>query len=128
MPSGIAREFATRLQELERTRSIDSLLQIFADNVELRRAPQHDSYAGLDGARRFWREYLDTFEAVETEFDRITEDETRAALEWHSHGKRHGTKVRYEGCTVIERDGDRVVNLRTYYDSGAVLGHRRSHG
>lgn len=125
MQTGIVERFTSRLQECERTRNPEVLVPLFADESELRRLPQRHAYQGHDGAREFWREYLDTFESVHTDFDAVTEAEGRAALEWHSTCRlRGGSEVRYAGCTIIESEGDRVVSLRTYYDSAVVLGHR----
>jgi ketosteroid isomerase-like protein len=91
--------------------------------VELQRAPQDRTYRGLDGAREFWNEYLRMFASVETTFDAVTQSDGRAALEWHSTCTlESGAEVSYQGCTVIESDGERVHKLRTYYDSAAVLG------
>ncbi len=126
MLEGLAERFASGLQALEQSRDPEPLVALFADDVELRRSPQRHAYHGLNGARAFWREYLELFDDVRTEFDALTESDGRAALEWHSTCRlRDGSQIHYEGCTVIEAEGDRVVTLRTYYDSAAVLGARR---
>jgi len=125
MSDQLGDQFAAKLQELERTRDPQALITIFSDDVELKRAPQNREYRGLDGAREFWAEYLRMFKQVETTFDAVTESDGRAALEWHSTCTlENGAQVSYQGCTVIERAGDRVSRLRTYYDSAAVLGER----
>lgn len=125
MSKPIGEQFATKLQELERTRDPQKLITLFSDDVELRRAPQNREYRGLDGARDFWSEYLRMFPEVATTFDAVTQSEGRAALEWHSKCKlENGAEVSYMGCTVIESRGERVNKVRTYYDSAAVLGVR----
>jgi ketosteroid isomerase-like protein len=122
MSEGLAERFAQKLLELERSRDPAPLLELFAENVELKRAPQHREYKGLGEAREFWNEYLDMFSNIRTTFDAMTESGDRAALEWHSECKLDsGSELTYQGCTVIETQGGRVSKLRTYYDSAAVL-------
>lgn len=126
MSDQMGEQFAKQLQDLERTRDPQALISLFSDDVELTRAPQNREYRGLDGAREFWNEYLHMFPNVETTFDAVTQADGRAALEWHSTCKlENGSNVTYQGCTVIETDGERVQRLRTYYDSAAVLGITR---
>jgi limonene-1,2-epoxide hydrolase len=123
MSEGLAERFASRLQLLEQSRDPELLVDLFSEDAELRRLPQRHAYHGLDGARAFWREYLGSFDEVRTDFDALTERDGRAVLEWHSICTLHdGSQIQYEGCTVIEAEGDRVATLRTYYDSAAVLG------
>jgi ketosteroid isomerase-like protein len=124
MADQIGDQFAARLKDLEQTRDPQALIALLSDDVELRRAPQNREYRGLDGAREFWDEYLRMFRDVTTTFDAVTQAEGRAALEWHSTCTlQNGAEVRYQGCTVIESDGERVNRVRTYYDSAAVLGN-----
>lgn len=123
MSDRIGEQFASKLHDLERTRDPQALIEIFSDDVELKRAPQDRAFHGREGAREFWNEYLRMFAEVSTTFDVVTQSEGRAALEWHSTCKlESGAEVSYQGCTVIESDGGRVHRLRTYYDSAAVLG------
>jgi len=119
----IAQRFARQLQELERTRDPDSLVALLADEVELKRAPQRRAYHGREEARAFWAEYLEMFRNVRTTFDAVTEHDGGATLEWHSEGELgNGSPIYYEGCTILESDGEHVFKIRTYYDSAAVLG------
>jgi ketosteroid isomerase-like protein len=125
MSDQIGEQFAAKLHDLERTRDPQALIAIFSEDAQLRRAPQNREYRGLDGAREFWNEYLRMFRDVTTTFDAVTQTQGRAALEWHSTCTlENGAEVTYQGCTVIESDGERVNRLRTYYDSAAVLGVR----
>jgi ketosteroid isomerase-like protein len=118
----LGEQFAAKLQELERTRDPQPLMALFSEDVELKRSPQSREYHGLEGARDFWDEYLRMFSDVATTFDVVTEAGDRAALEWHSVCRlENGAEVTYQGCTVIQSDGEHVNSLRTYYDSASVL-------
>jgi ketosteroid isomerase-like protein len=115
--------FATMLQELEQRRDAAHLLPLFAEDVELQRMPSQRVFRGRTEAREFWREYLETFPEVSTQFHAVSGGDDRAALEWQSSCRLPGGQpIQYTGCTVIEFEGDLVSKLRTYYDSAAVLG------
>lgn len=118
--SHFADTFIQRLQQLERERNVDALVSLFADDAELRRAPRAAHYRGTDGARTFWAEYLDAFQDIETRFEAVSELDGKVVLEWHSRATtKQGHAIEYDGCSIVEGDGERVHRFRTYYDAAA---------
>ena len=119
--SDLATRFMNALQTFERERNLDTIAGMFTEGAQLRRAPRARAYEGRDGAKQFWAEYLDAFEKVETRFGDVTSQDGRAVLEWHSRAtSKQGHALEYDGCTVIEGDGDLVRSFRTYYDAAAA--------
>jgi hypothetical protein len=119
--SDLATRFMNALQTFERERNLDAIAGMFTEGAALRRAPRARTYAGRAGAKQFWAEYLDAFEKVETQFGDVTSQDGRAVLEWHSQAtSKQGHALAYDGCTVIEGDGDLVRSFRTYYDAASA--------
>jgi len=119
--SQLAERFQATLQELEQKRDVAVMTRLFRDDSELRRAPRARVYQGPDGAAQFWSEYLDAFSNVETRFSAVTEEAGRAVLEWHSVATtKQGRHIEYDGCSVIEGEGEQVTQFRTYYDAEAA--------
>lgn len=119
--SQLADRFMQGLQQLERARDVERLAQLFGSDAELSRAPRAAVYRGADGARKFWSEYLDAFESVQTEFHAVTEAEGRVVLEWRSVATtKHGRHIEYDGCSILEGAGEQVRRFRTYYDAASA--------
>ena len=119
--SELAERFTRALQQLERERNVDRLVELFADDAELRRAPRAAIYRGREGARTFWAEYLDAFASIETRFYAVTEGDGRVVLEWHSVATaKQGRPIEYDGCSIVEGSGERVSRFRTYYDAASA--------
>lgn len=119
--SQLAERFQTTLQELEQKRDVTLMTPLFHDDAELRRAPRARVYQGAQGTTQFWSEYLDAFSHVETRFSAVTEQEGRTVLEWHSVATtKQGRHIAYDGCSVIEGQGEQVTRFRTYYDAEAA--------
>jgi ketosteroid isomerase-like protein len=71
-----------------------------------------------DGSKKFWAEYLHAFPEASTTFVSAVEQESGAALEWRSKVRlQDGRNVSYDGVTMLDFDQDRIVNLRTYFDT-----------
>lgn len=117
----VASTFVSALHELERERSSDLMASLFRDDAELTRLA-HAPAQGPDGVRAFWQEYRDTFDDIDSHFTRVTETPETVVLEWMAVGHLStGRPVRYPGITVLDIDGERIVDFRTYYDSAAFL-------
>lgn len=109
------------LKMYEAESDVDALLGRFTDDATLERLT-HKTYEGKEDTARFWREYLEPFERVATEFFNVTEDDDGAVLEWVSKGSLKGGKaLRYKGVSSLSFEGDKVKSFRTYYDSAAFL-------
>lgn len=83
---------------------------------------------GLEGAERFWRDYLATFAEVHTRFLQVVECGKTAYLEWRSEGRlASGKPLSYEGITMIQADGERIVRFKAYHDSAVFLASGGKH-
>ena len=121
MASEIAEKFMDALQTIEKENEVDALVKLFSDKAELTRMT-HKTYEGKDEAQRFWKEYLEPFDEISTEFFKVTEDDETVVLEWESKGKlANGHDIHYRGVSSFDTQGDEVVRFRTYYDSAAFL-------
>jgi ketosteroid isomerase-like protein len=120
--SHLTDQFTKALQNAERTGELEPLLTLFAPEAELHRLDRPDVARGQDGARRFWTEYLSSFETIASRFTNVIEGTDGASLEWISDGAlRDGRALSYRGVSVLEfRDGA-VGRFSTYYDSAAFL-------
>ena len=119
MTTDRAQSFAAALQDLERTQDVDRFVSgTFADDVELVRPETGQRERGTGGATQFWQQYVDQFEEIRSEFDRVVEGDV-AVLEWTSTGRLNGgSDISYRGVSVLDFDGDgRVTRFAAYYDT-----------
>ena len=59
-------------------------------------------------------------DATPTTFVNVVEGTDEFALEWTSTGTLTDDRsITYRGVTVIDLDGEKIVRLRTYYDTAA---------
>ncbi len=119
----ITEQFIAALADLHRNRESGLLVDLFAEDATLSRVgmPQQDH--GKQGAREFWQRYRDVFDAIDTTFLHVANDDRVAFLEWTSEGTlRDGSDFRYQGVSVLEADGDLIDAFRTYYDTAAFVG------
>jgi ketosteroid isomerase-like protein len=123
-------DFARRLQEFERTRDVDPLVELFSDDAELSKLDGADVRHGRDGARRFWTEYREVFDDLRSEFTGDTRGGDRAVLEWVAEGSLRpagdggARSVRYPGVSILEVADGAIRRFRTVYDSGPFLAPR----
>ncbi|MGI3785822.1 MAG: nuclear transport factor 2 family protein [Janthinobacterium lividum] len=116
-----AQRFADRLQELEETGDVPAFVaSVFSDDAELVRPELGHQNQGREGARMFWEQYLSFFDAIRSEFSRVSEGEP-GVLEWTSSGRlRGGQDITYSGVSLLDLDGEgRVRRFATYYDTQA---------
>jgi ketosteroid isomerase-like protein len=114
-----ARDFATALQEFERSADPADLVARFADGATLSRL---DAAGERTDPEAFWREYRAQFDDLSTTFTHSVEADDRCSLEWTSTGTLStGRPIEYRGVTVLEFADGAVSRLRTYYDSAAFI-------
>ncbi len=115
--------FKSTLQQIEQSRDPEALVALFAEDSELINLALTEPMRGLDGARKFWSNYLSAFEAIQSTFHHTTETDKTAVLEWVSEGTMAttGQPFNYRGVSVVEHDGAKVHRFRTYYDSAVFL-------
>jgi ketosteroid isomerase-like protein len=122
MPQSIADRFMDALQEAERSRSPEPLVELFAEDAEATSLARSEPLSGRRGVHQFWSEYLHAFAEIRSEFTSVFEADEGAVLEWVSEGKLpDGTPVSYRGVSVLETDGRHVLRFRTYFDSSVFL-------
>ncbi len=113
----LSARYIRALRGLENDRDLQPVVQLFAEHCELSSPllanPMHDN----EGARRYWREYLDTFEEVRTEFISVVDGHNISALEWISSATLpDGRPVEFIGATVLLSEDNRIVSLHAYFD------------
>jgi ketosteroid isomerase-like protein len=114
--------FVTALDELHHHRDVDGLVDLFGDDATLDKAGVPHGERGKDGARAFWEQYRDVFDAIDASFRHRVDGDDIAFLEWTSEGTlRDGTKFSYDGVSVLESHSDTIDAFRTYYDTAAFL-------
>jgi ketosteroid isomerase-like protein len=123
-----AQRFIETLRQVENTRQPEELLALFTEDAELRSLRRAGQRAGRDGVRQFWREYLSSFDTIESRFERVYETGDLVVLEWHSDATlASGRRIGYDGVSVIEYEGEKVKRFRTYYDSAKLDSSHRRH-
>lgn len=114
-----AQDFAERLTTVEQDRDVDAFVAAaFAEDVVLLRPETGQELRGHDGARTFWREYLQTFDSVRSTFSRVQDGEV-GVLEWTSEATLVGGRdIAYRGVSLLDlADDGRVARFATYYDT-----------
>lgn len=114
-----AQSFADALQQLERDGDVAAFVQnTFSDDAELVRPETDQAERGADGATRFWQQYLDQFQQIRSEFNRVVPGPV-SVLEWTSSGHtRHGAEISYRGVSLLDiADNGRTKRFATYYDT-----------
>ncbi len=122
-PHPIAQEFQAALQRMEQSRNFEELAGFFSDDAELSNLGAAQGLRGADGVRRFWKNYLQPFSKVHSEFSNSFAGDGTAALEWRSKGTlTTGQPIAYRGVSVLVlNDAGKVCEFRTYYDSAAFV-------
>jgi ketosteroid isomerase-like protein len=110
--------FMKGLQDYERTKDLDAFVQLFAEDCEVSNVSSPHRFAGRDGARQFWREYLGVLGDIRSTFRNAIESGDRVALEWESEGQAAtGAPISYEGVSILEYDeNDKVKRFYAYFD------------
>ena len=117
---GMAQTFADALQRTEEGRDPAPLVELFAEDADLRNLAFAEE--GIEGARGFWQTYLDQFDRIRSEFSHLIEQDGQAALVWTSEGAlKGGRPIAYRGVSVIEFADGKVHHFETVYDSAAFV-------
>ena len=111
------------LQQIEESRDPEALVALFGDQAELLNLALTEPMTGVEGARKFWTNYLTAFEKIRSTFHHTIQTDKDAVLEWVSEGvmAASGQPFNYRGVSVVEYDGGKVSRFRTYYDSAVFL-------
>lgn len=123
-------EFIGLLQQVEKTRQVEPLVALFAEDAALLSPVLSQPLQGKEGARSFWRKYLALFRRVRSEMTEVLEtsldsgDNPRllVVLEWQSDAiLATGKPLSFRGISLVELVQGRVQSFRTYYDSLPLL-------
>jgi len=111
-----ARSFADALQTFEKDGDAAALAAQFTSDAVTQRLDARGERRGE--VEQFWQEYRDQFDSISTTFYDVVEGSDRVALEWTSDATlTDGRPLQYRGVTIVDLDGDKIIKLRTYYDS-----------
>ncbi|HYH98936.1 nuclear transport factor 2 family protein [Hyalangium sp.] len=123
-----AQRFVDALAKLEERGEVESLVSLFGEDAQVSNVASRRVFSGLEEVRQFWRDYKGTLAQVRSTFRNMIESGDRVALEWETQGTAHnGAAVSYEGVSIIEWDGDRILRFYAYFDPG-LLGREMAHG
>lgn len=123
-----AENFIEALRKLESERDLDTIVALFADDAEIGNVTVTDTMSGTEGARKFWRNYRDTFGEIESIFHNKINLDGVAALEWTSKGtSKDGNKIDYDGVSILEMEEDKITRFFAYFNP-AKLGHEIEKG
>ncbi|MEJ7619161.1 MAG: nuclear transport factor 2 family protein, partial [Pyrinomonadaceae bacterium] len=121
MSKEVGQKFAEALHRLEDSRDLEAMVAMYTEDCEIGNVVVPEKYHGHDGARKFWTIYRDTFGEARSEFRNIFGGESRAALEWTTSGTNTtGGAFSYDGVSVLELEGEKVVRFRAYFDASEL--------
>ena len=116
-----AQRFVEALNRLEQEGDLEGLIALFADGAQVSNLASPRVFRGVEGARQFWNEYQGTLQHVKSTFRNIIDAGDRTALEWETQGTAHnGAAVAYEGVSILEWEGDKVIRFFAYFDPYAL--------
>jgi ketosteroid isomerase-like protein len=117
MAKPTADEFIAALRQCEDAGSVDALAALYADDARTSNPTDREPHQGVDGARRFWDAYRKSFATIHSRFHSILEGEDKAMLEWTSDCETAaGVKTSYDGVSVFETRGGKIVRFTAYFD------------
>jgi ketosteroid isomerase-like protein len=116
-------QFISRLRQCERDNDPSALVDLFADDAVVDTPVRSAAYSGKAGAERFWSNYLETFNRVESHFHTTLEFGDIAVLEWECRGiLPTGRPIDYSGVSIVEFGKDESIKrFATYYDTAPFL-------
>jgi ketosteroid isomerase-like protein len=117
MAKPTAEQFISALREVEDAGSVDAIVALYADDARTSNPTDREPHGGVEGARRFWEAYRDSFARIHSRFHSILESEEKAMLEWTSDCETAaGVKTSYDGVSVFETRGGKIARFTAYFD------------
>lgn len=114
--------FAETLLKAEETGDPNPLAELYAAESECKNLANDEPRTGVEGARRFWGDYLKAFKSIKSHFHTILGGADHGVLEWTSKGELpSGKPIEYRGVSILVFEGDKVKRFHTYYDSAAFV-------
>lgn len=122
MANANTERFIKALQQAEQQKNSAPLVEIFCSDAKLQNMVRKESSNGDSSAGTFWREYLEVFDHIHSQFTTVLEQNDNAVLEWEAEGAlATGQPISYRGVSIVEFVDGHVKNFRTYYNSAAFL-------
>ena len=124
MPEKITEKFIEALEKLEETKDVETIVSLFSEDCEVGNVTLTEKLSGSEGAKQFWTNYRQTFDEIKSTFKNIIITDGTAALEWTSEGTgSSGSKINYEGVSVLEIENGKITRFFAYFNP-AKLGHQ----
>lgn len=124
MAEKTAEKFIYALSELEANSDVEPIAALFADDCEIGNVVTKGNPHAANDAREFWTNYRATFGEVNSEFKNKIYSDGTAALEWTTTGTNtDGHKIKYDGVSVLETDGEKITRFFAYFNP-SDLGHQ----
>ena len=116
---GSTDEFAQRLTDDALSRFLDAGIEWVPVSHSLLAA---ESYRGFDGVRRFWSEFLSSWESYGVELLRVDDAGDQVAVVVHIVGRTHELEIdETQSSLLTVRDG-RVVRVQSFADPEGARG------
>lgn len=120
--SSLSTRFVRALRALENELDLQSMAQLYAEDCEVRSPLGDEPLIGLEAARRYWRQYLDRFQAIRTEFVAMHDGRNGSSLEWISSAVAwDGHPLEFGGATVLQSKDERITSMHVYFDPRPLL-------
>jgi ketosteroid isomerase-like protein len=118
----LSARFVSALRALENELDLQPLVQLCSDDCEITNPLWGGGGMGGDAARRYWRQYLDRFQVVRTEFRSQVDGQSASALEWISSANLpDGHPVEFSGVTILLSKDSRITAMHVYFDPRPLL-------
>ena len=118
----MAHRFIDALHKLEggSEADVEEMVGLYAEDARLTNAALvGKELTGVDGVRKFWTEYRQSFGKVWSEFSHVIVDTNAAGLFWTTEGSgSDGKPLRYDGVSLLEwSENGKIRFFRGYYDT-----------
>lgn len=118
----LAERFMRTLQQIEETKEVEPLVELFSETADLINLAMHHPLQGREHIRQFWQNYLSVFGQIHSRFTHVNQGDGTITLEWISEGTSASSEpLSYRGVSILEVQDDLVQHFRTYYDSAIFL-------
>jgi ketosteroid isomerase-like protein len=121
--STLSARFVRALRALENELDLQPLVQLYAEDSELRNPLFEESLSGTAGVRRYWRQYLDRFQEIRTEFTFLIDGQDTSVLEWISSATApDGRPLEFRGVTLLLSKDAQITSMHVYFDPRPLPG------
>jgi len=119
----LSARYIRAVRALENELDLQPLVQLCADTCEITNPLWDSEGTGADAARRYWRQYLDRFHMIRTEFTSQVEGQNASALEWISSATLTDNRVPVEfaGVTILLSKDSHITAIHVYFDPRPLL-------